>query len=297
MLAIVIPYYKHDFFEETLKSLSDQTDKRFHVYIGDDASPKPPNELLEKYKTQFSFTYHRFPSNVGGKSLVKQWERCLKMVANEIWVQILGDDDALGETVVSSFYENLDKIEKEESCVVRFATQVINAESEVTSQVYQHPSLERATEFLMRKFKGGTRSSLSEYVFKKEKINAIGFKDFPLAWSSDTLAIVEFSSNKYIFTINNAIVNFRVSNRNITGQGDSIEKNEARFKFYSYLLINYGNQYSKEFVSVLFNRLEKVQLNNKKTPLRWGKLFWLYIRFNQYSRFLSLFAKINRSIQ
>lgn len=297
MLAIVIPYYKQDFFEETLKSLSHQTNKRFHVYIGDDASPKPPDELLKKYKDQFSFAYHRFPSNLGSKSLIKQWERCLKMVNNETWVQILGDDDTLGPTVVSSFYENLDKIEKEESYVVRFSTQVINAKNEVTSQVYQHPSLEKATDFLIRKFKGGTRSSLSEYIFKKEKIDTIGFKDFPLAWSSDTLAIVEFSSNKNIFTINNALVNFRVSNKNITGQEDSIEKNQAWFKFYTYLLINYGKQYSKAFVSILFNRLEKVQFNNKKTPLRWGKLFWLYIRFNQYSRFLSLFAKVKRSIQ
>ena len=35
MLAIVIPYYKYTFFEETLISLSNQTDKRFKIYIGD----------------------------------------------------------------------------------------------------------------------------------------------------------------------------------------------------------------------------------------------------------------------
>jgi hypothetical protein len=37
MLAIVIPYYKRTFFEETLQSLAKQTDKRFVVYVGDDA--------------------------------------------------------------------------------------------------------------------------------------------------------------------------------------------------------------------------------------------------------------------
>jgi hypothetical protein len=35
MLAIVIPYYKRTFFEETLQSLANQTDKRFQVFIGD----------------------------------------------------------------------------------------------------------------------------------------------------------------------------------------------------------------------------------------------------------------------
>lgn len=38
MLAIIIPYYKFTFFEATLQSLANQTDQRFKVYIGDDAS-------------------------------------------------------------------------------------------------------------------------------------------------------------------------------------------------------------------------------------------------------------------
>lgn len=42
MLAIVIPYYKINYFEETLKSLSNQTDKKFKVYIGNDASENDP---------------------------------------------------------------------------------------------------------------------------------------------------------------------------------------------------------------------------------------------------------------
>ena len=43
MLAIIIPYFKLLFFEETLQSLAIQTDKRFKVYIGDDASPEDPS--------------------------------------------------------------------------------------------------------------------------------------------------------------------------------------------------------------------------------------------------------------
>ena len=47
MLAIVIPYFKLTFFEETLQSLANQTDQRFKVYIGDDASLENPSDLLE----------------------------------------------------------------------------------------------------------------------------------------------------------------------------------------------------------------------------------------------------------
>ncbi|MEC3907338.1 glycosyltransferase family A protein [Tamlana sp. 2201CG12-4] len=297
MLAIVVPYYKSYFFEETLKSLAIQTDNRFHVYIGDDASDESPEELLKKYEDQFAFTYHRFQYNLGGMSLVKQWERCLEMIKDEVWVQILGDDDVLSANTVSMFYEHLGIVDQEDSNVIRFATQVINEKGALTSGVYKHPVLESSEEFLIRKYKGGTRSSLSEYIFRKEKIDAIKFKDFPLAWSSDTLGIIEFSENKAIYTINDTLVFFRRSDKNITGQVDSVEKNEAWFRFYLYVLSNYGKTYSEELVTMLFDRIEKAQLNNKKTPLRWVKLFWLYLIFKKYSRFFSLRIKIKNSIK
>ena len=53
MLAIIIPYYKLTFFRETLDSLAAQTDQRFHVYIGNDASPEDPTNLLEEFEGKF----------------------------------------------------------------------------------------------------------------------------------------------------------------------------------------------------------------------------------------------------
>ena len=60
MLAIVIPYYKLSFFEETLKSLADQTDKRFKVYIGNDASSENPINIFNKYKPRINLKYKKF---------------------------------------------------------------------------------------------------------------------------------------------------------------------------------------------------------------------------------------------
>ena len=77
MLAIVIPYYKIDFFSETLNCLANQTNKQFHVYIGNDASPTDPSSLLDNYKDTIKFTYKKFNNNLGGYSLVKQWGRCI----------------------------------------------------------------------------------------------------------------------------------------------------------------------------------------------------------------------------
>ena len=107
MLAIIIPYYKLVFFEETLQSLADQTDERFKVYIGDDASPENPTEIVKQYRGKFDFVYHRFETNLGSISLPQQWERCIALTADEEWIMILGDDDYLGENVVEQFYAHL----------------------------------------------------------------------------------------------------------------------------------------------------------------------------------------------
>ena len=106
-LAIIIPYYKVSFFWETLESLSLQTDQRFRVYIGNDASPENPEPLIEEYKGRFDYTYQKFEENLGGVSLTGQWDRCVAMMKDEEWFIILGDDDYLSPNAVEEFYKNV----------------------------------------------------------------------------------------------------------------------------------------------------------------------------------------------
>ena len=207
MLAIVIPYYKITFFEFTLESLATQTDHRFTVYIGDDNSSEKPIELLKKYKNQFDFVYYHFNENLGSVSLTKQWERSINLSVDEKWVMILGDDDVLDNNVVEEFYKNLEEVEDEKINVIRFSTFKIDEKNRIISEVYLHPKIEKATDFLFR----DKRSSLSEYIFRKDKILEVGFKNFPLGWCSDLLAILEFSKFGEIFTINTAIFKIRIS--------------------------------------------------------------------------------------
>lgn len=298
MLAIIIPYYKINFFRETLESLANQTDKRFKVYIGDDASLDNPLTLLEIYVSKFDFSYYKFAENLGVSSLVKQWERCIKLSSNEKWIMILGDDDVLENNCIATFYENLNEIEKLKITTVRFASKVINSKGEFLSENYFHPRIESSSNFLMRKLKGGTRSSLSEYIFRRDIIEKVKFKDFPLAWNSDLLAVLEFSEWKNIFTINEAILFFRLSNFNITGKNDDgVIKNNSTVQFYYYLLGKQSDKLSKDVINVLLNRLEKTILDNKKNAIYWVKLFYLYFKFFQVKRFLYLGYKIKKSIK
>ena len=167
MLAIVIPYYKINYFEETLQSLSNQTDKRFKVYIGNDNSNDDPIPIIEKYKQHLDLKYKKFDDNLGSISLVQQWNRCLDLLENEEWVMILGDDDFLSPTVVQSFYDNHQEF-SEKSNVIRFATRKV-FDDKIDPDVYvTHPIWEKASDGFYRKLTKQTISSLSEYIFSRK---------------------------------------------------------------------------------------------------------------------------------
>jgi glycosyltransferase involved in cell wall biosynthesis len=281
-LAIVIPYYRFRFFGQTLHSLATQTDKRFTVYIGDDASPENPQGLLDAFTGKFDFAYHRFDENLGGKSLVRQWHRCIGKIAGEQWLMILGDDDVLGPECVAEFYKQLPEVA--EAAVVRYATVKIDGAGNETSEIYTHPKREKAADFLFNK----RRSSLSEYLFRADTVRTIGFRDFPLAWFSDILGVLEFSGFGTIYSINEALVFVRISDYNISGRNDNLKaKADAVFLFHHYLLSQKPQHFTHEQRLALLQQLAKSYLFNKKHPDRFFKVSAMYLKMGQVNGYLS----------
>lgn len=278
MLAIVIPYFKLAFFEETLASLASQTDQRFTVYIGDDASPENPKDMLAKFKDKFQWVYHRFDDNLGGKTLVKQWERCISLTKNEEWLMILGDDDYLTDTVVEQFYAQLPQFLSKTN-LVRFASQTIVEETKHKATVCNNPIWESATDSYFRKLMKISRSSLSEYVFLKSAFEKHRFYNYPLAWNSDDRAWLDFAEDKPIYSINESVVCVRLSGLNITGKKDNLPlKSNSLVAFYTFLIEKKLNYYTKyQRIKILRKYQEELK---KIRPLQfkdWGFLGWHYL--------------------
>lgn len=287
MLAIVIPFYKLTFFEATLTSLAKQTDKRFKVYIGDDSSPENPESLLKKNQNHFHFEYKKFQTNLGGKSLVQQWNRCIALIEDEEWVMVLGDDDVLGQNTVAEFYKHLNQFKTAK--VIRFATCKIDARGTSTSELFTHPETEEATDFLFRK----TRTSLSEFIFSTRQLRKFGFKDFPLAWYSDILAVLEFAEFKTINSINNATVYVRISNLSISGSTDNLWlKTNAEFEFYNYLLTRKQNYFTSKQQQILFRRLNNCFIYNKRKLVLFFKISGTHFINFSFSRYLDFIQSI-----
>ena len=255
-LAIVIPYFKNDFFEETLLSLQQQTDKRFTVYIGDDASEHFIDNLIDRFKNDISIKYHRFDDNLGSKSLTKQWDRCLKLINNETWVCILGDDDCLSNKFVECFYRKLPNLKSHQSKLLRFATLKIDENSVPIGVIQHNPKVQLATESFIEKYYGNKHSSLSEYVFSITSYRKYGFRNYPLAWCSDDMAWLEFSDGQNIVGCNDAYLKFRLSSKSISGTLNS-KKNDAKRLFFEDLVLEKQDVFSR---TITIKNLKKYEV-------------------------------------
>lgn len=223
-LAIVIPAYKSKYLAETLEALTIQTNQNFNCFIADDASPENLENPVEKFKSNLPINYKRFSDNLGEHSLPGQWSRSISLSGSEPWIWLLCDDDLPGPTCVEEFYKAMDLLDEEAINVFRFATLVINGEGVPQGAYFIQPVRETGAAFIARKLEGLTRSSLSEYIFRRSSYLQHGFVEFPLGWHTDDAAWVAYSNPGNIYTSNDAIVAVRISDDSISGQVQNVEK-------------------------------------------------------------------------
>lgn len=219
-LAIVIPAYKATFLKETLESIALQTDKRFHLYIGDDCSPYNLSEIVDEFKDRIPLTYHRFETNMGGKDLVGQWERCITMTQGEPYIWLFSDDDVMEPRCVESFHNHKDSNPNDE--LIHFNIKRIDEfdNGKIIELPIFTPKMS-AGEFLEAKLTGRIISFVVEFIFSRRLYERVGgFENFDLAWGSDFMTWLKMAcvSKCGIKTIKgeNCKVNWRYSDENIS---------------------------------------------------------------------------------
>lgn len=219
-LAIVIPAYKSTFLAAALDSIAAQTCQDFTLYIGDDCSPNNLGEIVDRYRDKINLVYRRFDTNLGGKDLVAQWERCIDMSQGEEWIWLFSDDDVMEKNCVKEFYKLPEEVRR--NYVVHFDINVIN-EFGVRYEnlsLRHYPKYMSGLDFMNDKLSGKIVSYVVEYIFPRKLFIETGkFANFDLAWGADILTwfrMANHSSGIYSINENHAHVNWRKSNENIT---------------------------------------------------------------------------------
>lgn len=292
-LAIVIPYFKIEFFDQCLRSLNDQSNKNFTVYIGDDSSDNEPSDVIKQYQNTLNIKYTRFSTNLGNQYLTRQWDRCIELTENEEWIMLLGDDDMISENLVESFYANLSYIDKNKYALLRANVTEIDDRGN-TLRSFEYPRTERATDSYIKKITEDYHISLPEYIFRKSSYQKYGFQHFPFAFGSDNVAWLEFSEGKDIYTLPHAWCFMRFSNFNISGNRQNIkEKIFAMYLTKKYIVNNLVQDFNSTDRITIISKAYKDLLfyDNKKYNER--ILFFIKtIKFLSFKNIYKIFLKI-----
>ncbi|HMP89034.1 MAG TPA: glycosyltransferase [Kiritimatiellia bacterium] len=240
-LAIVLPAYKPEFLRDALASISNQTDRDFTVYVGDDHSPSDLRAMIDSFSGHLDIRYHRFEENRGRRSLVEQWNRCIRL-SEEPWVWLFSDDDVMDAGCVAAWRATLSNHPLHD--VYRFQTRTIDGTGNVTRWNPQHPEYESSLSFVYQRMSRARLSFGCEYIFSRAAFDREGgMVDFPLAWCSDDASWAAFGAKTGIRTVPGPRVDWRYSGRNLSFAGPSTRaaKRAALFQYLEWLNARMGD--------------------------------------------------------
>lgn len=243
-LAIVIPVYKSTYLEQTIESISAQTSKEFTLYIGDDCSPYDIKSIVNKYVGRIDLHYTCFDTNLGGKDLVAQWERCIDLTQGEPWIWLFGDDDLMLPNCVETVLKAIDSNTDEN--LYRFDVNVIDSNNNILRKVNFSSKLS-CEDFYKNHINGKICSFVVEFIFNRKHFLAKGrFQNFDLAWGTDVATWLKLSREKGILTLPEGNVLWRASGENITTIENKYiieRKLKSSISVYSYYSKFWGGKY------------------------------------------------------
>ena len=218
-LAIIIPAYKESFLAAALDSIASQTCQDFTLYIGDDCSPYNLKSIVDRYRDKIHLVYKRFDTNMGGKDLVAQWERCVDMNHGEKWLWLFSDDDVMEPNCVEVFYKYIQQ--KPNAKFLHYNIKPIDGEGNIIATPTLFPEYLSAKQYLDGKLSIGSDVYISfvvEFIVHRDVFYSTGrFQNYALAWGSDMVSWVKFADAAGgIYTLPNACVRWRSSGLNIS---------------------------------------------------------------------------------
>lgn len=235
-LAIVVPAYKTKYLRRTLESLACQSNKNFTVYFGDDNSPEDIKTIVSEYKHLMNIKYVRFASNIGRRSLVEHWRRCVALTS-EYYIWMFADDDIMPKDAVERFWKFESGCEFD---ICRFNLQIVDRDERTIVDLGEHPEWQSSVDFLVDRLKFATLSAASEYIFTRDVYDKCGFVEFPCAWCSDDASWIQMGQSKGIWTIKGHPVQMRMSGMNISSNKIyNKQKFKAVLRFVSWIYDNY----------------------------------------------------------
>ncbi len=226
LLAVIIPAYKGRHLARTLESFARQTDRRFRVYVGDDASPEELGGIVAAFHDRLEVVYRRFEENFGRQSLARHWDRAIAL-SDEPWLWVFSDDDIAAPDCVAAFLTRLAEA-GETQALFRFQVTPIDADDRELDGATAYRDRESWGDYTQRLLRADTWIVLQNVIFRRSVYQAEGgFCDFPLGFGTDLVSWAKFARVGGLETLARGRVYYRRHAAAITtdvyhGRGDKV---------------------------------------------------------------------------
>ncbi len=273
-VSVVLPAYKLKFLRAAIDSILDQSFTNFELIIVNDASPEDLDTLLH-YITDPRITYYKNAENIGGKSLVKQWNHCIQYAKGK-YIVLAADDDLYDSEFLQKCVDLANKYPEVD--IVRSMVELIDENNNTIGVDGIIPEKCSKYEFLYSWYKANILTCIGNYMFKSSVLKLKGFIDFPFGFGSDVSSTILFSENGVANT-NQMLYKFRISRYHLSSNQNLLfEKLQATTKLYLWLFnLNYDRPTNK-FDVYYFNETSKGKFYEK----------CVYDYYNQVIKFMPL---------
>jgi hypothetical protein len=238
-LDIVIPAYKARFLPVLLQSLAHQRSRNFSVIVCDDASPEPLKPICERFGERLPIRYVRFERNLGATDLAGHWNRSVAL-SRAPWVLLPGDDDALEENCIESFWSTL-AASHGAFDVYSFGVRVIDEQGSILRDGIAAAATTSAAQYLRQRLADDIYAVPAAYVFSRQTLQALGgFVSFDRGWHSDDATWALLGTRHGIQPIEGACIRWRTSPISLTPAmlRDGLRSAQATLAFLSWIVAN-----------------------------------------------------------
>lgn len=231
--SFCMPAYKAEYIRESIESILSQSFVDFELIILNDASPDNLEDVVLRYNDD-RIRYYANESNIGSKSLVAQWNKCLSYAKNE-YVILASDDDIYDKNFLFHMAQMIKKYPVVD--VFHSRVQIISGEGTIIDYSPACGEWESCQEFIWHRICKERSQYVPEFVFRRKALmDKGGFIDFPSAWGSDHATSFLLAKERGVVCCNLPLFKWRYSGLNISSSGNFVDnKVEGLFQYHNWL--------------------------------------------------------------
>lgn len=211
--TFLIPAYKPDYLEESLRSILCQTYGNFNVIVSDDCSPYNLKHIVDLFDDS-RITYRRNERNIGAERIVDHWNLLLGLTDAE-YVIMASDDDCYD----CCFLEVVDLLTMNYPSVNLFRPRVrkVDEKGHIISEEPKVQQWLSLNDYLLLWSNLTIYSGIPYYVFKREPlVSNGGFERFPYGWFSDDASVIKQIGGSGLVASDRVLFSFRISSESIS---------------------------------------------------------------------------------